>query len=51
MSGAVPTLVPDGMSVGHFTDETGRTGCTVILAPAGAVAGVDVRGEIGRAHV
>jgi L-aminopeptidase/D-esterase-like protein len=44
MSDAVPTLVPEGMSVGHFTDETGRTGCTVILAPDGAVAGVDVRG-------
>jgi L-aminopeptidase/D-esterase-like protein len=44
MSEAVPTLVPDGMSVGHFTDQAGRTGCTVILAPDGAVAGVDVRG-------
>jgi L-aminopeptidase/D-esterase-like protein len=44
MSEAVRSLVPDGMAVGHFTDETGRTGCTVILAPDGAVAGVDVRG-------
>jgi peptidase S58-like protein len=36
--------LPDGVSVGHFTDEVGRTGCTVVLAPGGAVAGVDVRG-------
>ncbi len=32
------------MSVGHWTDEAGRTGCTVVLVPAGAVPGVDVRG-------
>jgi L-aminopeptidase/D-esterase-like protein len=36
--------MPDGMLVGHFTDQVGRTGCTVILAFDGAVAGVDVRG-------
>lgn len=34
-----------GLRVGHWTDETGVTGCTVVLAGAdGAVAGVDVRG-------
>lgn len=35
------------MLVGHATDEVGLTGCTAILfdAPAGAVAGVDVRGS------
>ena len=33
-----------GLQVGHFTDPRRPTGCTVILAPAGAVAGVDVRG-------
>ncbi len=32
------------MLVGHWTDRAGQTGCTVILAPAGAVGGVDVRG-------
>lgn len=32
------------MSVGHTTDAKGRTGCTVLLAPGGAVGGVDVRG-------
>jgi L-aminopeptidase/D-esterase-like protein len=36
--------LPGGVLVGHWTDQIGRTGCTVILAPAGAVGGVDVRG-------
>lgn len=36
--------LPAGISIGHWTDPVGRTGCTVILAPEGAVAGVDVRG-------
>jgi L-aminopeptidase/D-esterase-like protein len=36
--------LPDGVSVGHWTDAVGRTGCTVVLTPGGAVAGVDVRG-------
>ena len=35
-----------GLRVGHWTDATRRTGCTVILAPdEGAVAGVEVRGS------
>jgi L-aminopeptidase/D-esterase-like protein len=38
------TTLPDGVSVGHFTDEVGRTGCTVVLVPDGATAGIDVRG-------
>lgn len=33
-----------GITVGHWTDLEAATGCTVILCPAGAVAGVDVRG-------
>ena len=33
-----------GLKVGHYTDKAGMTGCTVIIAPDGAVAGVDVRG-------
>ena len=33
-----------GLQVGHFTDARRPTGCTVVLAPQGAVAGVDVRG-------
>jgi len=33
-----------GVSVGHFTDGRRPTGCTVVLAPRGAVAAVDVRG-------
>ena len=34
----------EGITVGHATDSAARTGCTVILCPAGATAGVDVRG-------
>ncbi|MFZ5974180.1 MAG: P1 family peptidase [Bacillota bacterium] len=33
-----------GIEVGHAQDGKARTGCTVILCRAGAVAGVDVRG-------
>ena len=33
-----------GIRVGHATDQAGMTGCTVVLADGGAVAGVDVRG-------
>ena len=36
--------LPAGISIGHWTDTEGRTGCTVLIAPAGAVGGVDVRG-------
>ena len=34
----------NGIKVGHATDLSARTGCTVIFCPAGATAGVDVRG-------
>ena len=34
----------EGIKVGHATDTAARTGCTVVLCPAGATAGVDVRG-------
>ncbi len=33
-----------GILVGHWTSEEAKTGCTAILCPEGAVAGVDVRG-------
>jgi len=33
-----------GIEVGQFTDRRRPTGCTVLIARAGAVAGVDVRG-------
>lgn len=33
-----------GIEVGHFTDSRRPTGCTVIIARGGAIAGVDVRG-------
>lgn len=37
------THVP-GIQVGHFTSPLRPTGCTVVIAREGAVAGVDVRG-------
>lgn len=37
------TQVP-GVFAAHATDEAGGTGCTVIVCPAGATGGVDVRG-------
>ena len=33
-----------GILVGHYTDDRRPTGCTAVLCPDGAVAGVDVRG-------
>ena len=37
------TDVP-GIRVGHWTDTTARTGCTVVLFPAGTIASGEVRG-------
>src|SRR5207245_9979679 len=39
----VITDVP-GVRVGHWTDAVARTGCTVVLFPAGTVASGEVRG-------
>jgi L-aminopeptidase/D-esterase-like protein len=39
-----PIPPPEGFSIGHWTDAAGMTGCTAVLAPAGARGGVDVRG-------
>jgi L-aminopeptidase/D-esterase-like protein len=36
--------LPEGFRIGHWTDEAGRTGCTVVIAPEGTRGGVDVRG-------
>lgn len=44
MSAPEAKALPDGVLAGHWSDSVGRTGCTVVLAPAGAVGGVDVRG-------
>ena len=33
-----------GVRVGHWTDQEARTGCTVVLFPAGTVASGEVRG-------
>lgn len=43
MSSSSITDVP-GIEVGHFSDTRRPTGCTVVIARDGAVAGVDVRG-------
>ena len=37
------TAVP-GVRVGHWSDQAARTGCTVVLFPAGTVASGEVRG-------
>ena len=39
-----PLPQPAGFAIGHWTAEEARTGCTVVLPPAGTRAGVDVRG-------
>jgi L-aminopeptidase/D-esterase-like protein len=45
-AGALHDAITDvaGLTVGHFTYAARATGCSVLLCPAGAVAGVDVRG-------
>lgn len=40
----IPITEIPGFSFGHHTDAEAGTGCTVIIAPEGAVGGVDVRG-------
>lgn len=42
MTDAFP--LPAGFRVGHWTDRDARTGCTVVLPPAGTRGSVDVRG-------
>ncbi len=39
------TRLPPGFKIGHWSDFTGVTGCTVILCPPGAIGGCDVRGN------
>ncbi len=39
-----PKTIP-GVRVGHASDFKGLTGCTVVLAEAGALCGVDIRGS------
>ena len=41
MAAQVPV---DGLTVGHYSDPEGVTGCTVVLAPEGVTASVDIRG-------
>src|SRR3954452_13130314 len=37
-------MLPDGFSVGHYTDFARWTGCTVVLPPSECVAAAEVRG-------
>jgi L-aminopeptidase/D-esterase-like protein len=39
------TSLCPGWRVGHWTDDEGRTGCTVLLPPPNTVAACDVRGS------
>jgi L-aminopeptidase/D-esterase-like protein len=39
-----PLPLPDGFAVGHWTNGEARTGCTVVIAPAGTRGSVEVRG-------
>jgi L-aminopeptidase/D-esterase-like protein len=39
-----PLPPPDGFACGHWTDPEARTGCTVVITPAGSRGGVDIRG-------
>lgn len=39
-----PVPLPDGYKVGHWSAADARTGCTVVIPPAGTRGGVDVRG-------
>src|ERR687886_1600786 len=36
--------LPPGFACGHWTDPVGLTGCTVVLAPPGAVGSGELRG-------
>lgn len=40
----LPPPLPEGFSVGHWTDAAVRTGCTVVLPPPGTRGSVEVRG-------
>jgi L-aminopeptidase/D-esterase-like protein len=39
-----PLPLPAGFAVGHWTDPVSRTGCTVVIPPAGTRGAVEVRG-------
>jgi L-aminopeptidase/D-esterase-like protein len=39
-----PLPLPQGFAVGQWTDRDARTGCTVVIAPAGTRGAVEVRG-------
>ncbi len=48
MPGAIPSVVMlgvgSGVMVGHWTDESARTGCTAVVFPEGTTASGEIRG-------
>ena len=44
MSAEADVGPPAGFSIGHWTNERGATGCTVMIPPPGSRGGADVRG-------
>ena len=40
-----PPKLPPGFTIGHWSDTSALTGCTVIICPARTVGGCDVRGS------
>src|SRR5437588_6141370 len=44
MRGSRPMELPEGITIGHWSDHDGMTGCTVVLAPEGTIAAGEVRG-------
>jgi L-aminopeptidase/D-esterase-like protein len=40
-----PLHLPPGFRIGHWHDDKGMTGCTVVLTPPQTVGGADVRGN------
>jgi L-aminopeptidase/D-esterase-like protein len=39
-----PLPLPEGFVVGHWSDPKGKTGCTVVIPPAGTTGGVWIQG-------
>jgi L-aminopeptidase/D-esterase-like protein len=44
LTARLPSRLPPRFAVGHWSDREGWTGCTVVLAPEGAVSSCEVRG-------
>src|SRR5205809_824150 len=47
MSGSNSITDIPGIKVGHWTDLSAATGCTVVLCPSGAIGGPVAQGNVG----